>query len=132
MNQRRETFCEAYMVSGNATQAAKDAGYSDKTAYSTGQRLLKNVEVIQYISGRRDALQSERVAQLEEVREFWTDTMRSEEHKVTDRLKASELLGKTYGAFLDRVEMDVNAHLSKELQNLTTEELRRLAECVEQ
>jgi phage terminase small subunit len=29
----------------NATQAAKDAGYSEKTSYSQGQRLLKNVEV---------------------------------------------------------------------------------------
>ncbi|MGH8525139.1 MAG: terminase small subunit, partial [Gammaproteobacteria bacterium] len=29
----------------NATQAAVRAGYSRKTAYSQGQRLLKNVEV---------------------------------------------------------------------------------------
>lgn len=33
----------------NATQAAIRAGYSEKTAYSQGQRLLKNVEVAEAI-----------------------------------------------------------------------------------
>ena len=36
---------QAYMANGhNATQAAITAGYSAKTAYSQGQRLLKHVE----------------------------------------------------------------------------------------
>ncbi len=37
-------FCQEYLVDFNATQAAIRAGYSKKTAYSQGQRLLKNVE----------------------------------------------------------------------------------------
>jgi phage terminase small subunit len=44
-SQRRHAFVHAYMSNGqNATQAAISAGYSKKTAYSQGQRLLKNVE----------------------------------------------------------------------------------------
>ena len=44
-SQRRHVFVHAYMSNGqNATQAAIFAGYSEKTAYSQGQRLLKNVE----------------------------------------------------------------------------------------
>lgn len=49
-------FCEEYIVDLNATQAAIRAGYSKKTAYSQGQRLLKNVEVqkkIQQLYGKR-------------------------------------------------------------------------------
>ena len=42
---RYEQFSQAYMVTNIATQAAKDAKYSAKTAYSQGQRLLKHVEV---------------------------------------------------------------------------------------
>jgi len=38
------------LIDLNATQAAIRAGYSEKTAYSMGQRLLKNVEVAKAIS----------------------------------------------------------------------------------
>lgn len=38
-------FCQYYIVNLNATEAAKKAGYSDKTSYSHGQRLLKNDEI---------------------------------------------------------------------------------------
>jgi phage terminase small subunit len=42
---RRERFAIEYIKDLNATEAAKRAGYSPKTAYSQGSRLLKNVEV---------------------------------------------------------------------------------------
>jgi phage terminase small subunit len=42
-NQRR--FIKYYIETGNATESAKRAGYSAKTAYSIGQRLLKDVEI---------------------------------------------------------------------------------------
>jgi hypothetical protein len=43
---RRNVFVQAYIANGhNATQAAITAGYSTKTAYSQGQRLLKHVEI---------------------------------------------------------------------------------------
>jgi len=38
-------FCQEYIIDFNATQAVIRAGYSKKTAYSQGQRLLKNVEI---------------------------------------------------------------------------------------
>jgi len=42
---RQQKFIDAFCVSGNCTQAAKDAGFSEDTAYSIGSRLLKNVEI---------------------------------------------------------------------------------------
>lgn len=56
---RQSAFVEAYLVSMNATQAAKEAGYSAKTAYSAGERLLRNVEVVAAIDAAR-AERSER------------------------------------------------------------------------
>jgi len=54
---RRKAFAEAYIVNGNnATQAAITAGFSPKTAYSQGQRLLKNVELKQAIAVRSEAI----------------------------------------------------------------------------
>lgn len=42
---KQRRFVAEYLVDLNATQAAIRAGYSRKTAYSMGQRLLKHVEV---------------------------------------------------------------------------------------
>lgn len=50
---KQRLFIEAYISNGfNATQAAITAGYSEKTAYSQGSRLLKNVEVKNAIQQR--------------------------------------------------------------------------------
>lgn len=43
--EKKGRFVEEYPIDLNATQAAIRAGYSEKTAYSQGQRLLKDVEV---------------------------------------------------------------------------------------
>lgn len=48
---KQERFVGEYLIDLNATQAAIRAGYSEKTAYSMGQRLLKNVEVAETLSG---------------------------------------------------------------------------------
>jgi phage terminase small subunit len=44
VNNRQTVFVAEYLKDFNATQAAIRAGYSAKTAYSIGQRLLKDVE----------------------------------------------------------------------------------------
>lgn len=48
---KQQAFVDEYLIDRNATQAAIRAGYSAKTAYSQGQRLLKNVEVLAAVSG---------------------------------------------------------------------------------
>lgn len=45
LNEKQLRFCEEYIIDLNATQAAIRAGYSKKTAYSQGQRLLKHDEI---------------------------------------------------------------------------------------
>lgn len=55
---KQERFVAEYLIDLNATQAAIRAGYSARTAYSQGQRLLKHVEVAAAIA----ALQAKRVA----------------------------------------------------------------------
>ena len=52
MNKKQRVFVEEYLKDNNATQAAKRAGYSEKTAYSIGSRLLKDVEVSAEIQRR--------------------------------------------------------------------------------
>lgn len=50
LTEKQKRFVAEYLIDLNATQAAIRAGYSEKTAYSMGQRLLKNVEIQQAIA----------------------------------------------------------------------------------
>lgn len=61
MTPKQQRFVEEYLVDLNATQAAIRAGYSEKTAYSQGQRLLKNAEIQKSIADAQ-AARSEKVA----------------------------------------------------------------------
>ena len=58
MTDKQKRFINEYIVDLNATAAAKRAGYSEKTAYSIGQRLLKNVEVQEEIQQIQDKMQN--------------------------------------------------------------------------
>ena len=94
-------FVKAYC--GNATEAAIKAGYSKKTAYSQGQRLLKNVEVANAITCREKKSASVMIADRQERQSFWTTVLRDAEEDMKNRLKAAELLGRSEGDFLDRI-----------------------------
>lgn len=56
---RQAAFVDEYLLDLNATQAAIRAGYSEKTAYSQGERLLKDAEISAEID-RRKIKRSER------------------------------------------------------------------------
>lgn len=52
LNAKQQQFINHYLTGFNATQAALSAGYSEKTGYSQGARLLKNVEIAEAIAQR--------------------------------------------------------------------------------
>ena len=78
MNDKQKEFCEYYAECLNATEAAKKAGYSSKTAYSQGNRMLKNAEIVKYIKELQERAASIRIADITEVKETWTSLMRDE------------------------------------------------------
>ena len=100
MNERQKKFAEFFAADPNATEAAKAAGYSEKTARAQGARLLTNVDIQRYIRQLQESAEAGRVASMQEVKEYWTTTMNSTGEKTADRLKASELLARAAGAFL--------------------------------
>jgi phage terminase small subunit len=52
LNAKQKRFCEEYLTDFNATQAAKRAGYSQKTAYSIGEENLRKPEIKAFIDER--------------------------------------------------------------------------------
>lgn len=49
LSKRQQTFVAEYLTGLNAAEAARKAGYSEKTAESQGSRLLRNVKVAEAI-----------------------------------------------------------------------------------
>lgn len=66
---KQELFCRLYLIDFNATKAAKEAGYSEDTAYSIGWENLRKPEIQDRISelrkeiGGKFNITKERIAQ---------------------------------------------------------------------
>jgi phage terminase small subunit len=58
LNNRQRAFVEHYLRTWNASESARLAGYSVKTAYSIGHELLKKPEVVVEIERRLEELKA--------------------------------------------------------------------------
>lgn len=103
MNQRQRAFVDAYLKYGNAAEAARHAGYSDRSARSVGQRLLTNGDIKALIAARLDVAEAQRIADADEALAFLTSVMRGEvkdqfglDAALSDRIKAAQELLKRY------------------------------------
>lgn len=129
MTPRQRKFCDEYLISGNATDAAIKAGYSPKTAMQMGSENLRKPELKTYIETELEKLHSSKIADAEEVMKYLTSVMRGEtkateivtefigegvsearlmekDPSEKERLKAAELIGKRYGLFTDKVGVE--------------------------
>lgn len=77
MNLRREKFVREYLRTGNATKAAQRAGYSSRTAYSQGERLLKNAEVQQALDAIRKRANEKGLVDLIEAKRILSRIVRA-------------------------------------------------------
>ena len=105
LNERQKAFADYYIELGNATQAAIKAGYSEDSARSIGSENLTKPDIIAYIESRLAEIRAKRVADANEVIEFYTSVMRGEvkdqfglDASLSDRLKAGDALMKRYNA----------------------------------
>jgi phage terminase small subunit len=131
LTEKQKRFADYYIETGNATESYKRAGYSasnDNIAGVESHKLLKNPKVFQYIEERNKQLESDRIASMEEVKRFWTNTMRNEESDLKDRLKASEYIAKTNAAFIEKQQItgEMTQTINTDLSKLSVEELKQI------
>jgi phage terminase small subunit len=104
-------FVTEYIKSGNATQAAIAAGYSEKTAYSAGPRLLKNVDIQQYLNKTEQNLNMDLrtmfVEDAKEAFETMKNLMRNSGQDMVRYSAAKDLLDRAGYKAVDRVSADV-------------------------
>ncbi|MGP4061497.1 terminase small subunit [Halobacillus sp. H74] len=79
MTEKQKRFCEEYLIDLNATQSAIRAGYSKKTARQTANENLTKPYIKDYIDKRLEEIQNEKVADQQEVLQYYTSVLRGEE-----------------------------------------------------
>ena len=131
MTAKQQRFCDEYIISLNATQAAIKAGYAEKYAHTNANKLLQITTIKEYIAERMAEKDEELIATQDEVLRYLTAVMRGRSkssvlarqfdgsEKVIEkppdekeRTKAAELLGKRYGVFVEKIESDIDAELN--------------------
>lgn len=146
LTEKQKRFIDYYIETGNASEAARRAGYSKKTAGWIGQENLQKPVIKAAIDARLKELEDKRIAKADEVMQFLTSTLRGEvkEERVVvegtgdgrsdariitvqvsarDRLEAAKSLLKRYPMQLDAKEQKLR------LQKLEAE--TRAAELVD-
>lgn len=127
---KQKRFVDEYIISGNATDAAIKAGYSKRTAKSIGAENLTKPDIVNALREKEREIQSKKIAKQEEVLEYLTSILRGEETQQTligvgkgvqaitdielsaaDKIKAAELIGKRFGMWTDKVELESNSQV---------------------
>ena len=130
LTEKQKRFVDFYIQTGNASEAARLAGYNPKTAGRIGGENLKKLEIKNAINARLKEFESSRKADAKEILEYMTSVMRGEleeeaavgtgdgkfEPKVVtkhvgikERNKAAEMLAKVHGLFNEKTEVKVDA-----------------------
>ena len=117
MTYKQELFIQEYIKTGNTTNSAIKAGYSKRTAKSIGQRLLTFVDI--------KKIANNNIMTARERQEYLTKLINSDDVKVSDKLKALDILNKMTGEYTQKVE--VNGEIKTDpFKDLTTEELKKI------
>lgn len=100
---KQKKFALEFLISGNITDAAKKAGYSERSARQIGSLNLTKPNVVEYMNEVLNKAKSEEVATTEEVLEFLTSVMCGNVAEqfglnpaIADRTKAAQLLMKRF------------------------------------
>ena len=105
---KQRLFIEAYIgkANGNATEAARIAGYSgnDNVLGVTGLRLLRNHKIATLVEERIDKAVMTADEVLKELAELAKMKWNTKGFRASDKIKALELVGKYHSLFSCRVE----------------------------
>lgn len=102
---KQEKFALEFLKCGNQTQAAIEAGYSKKSARQAGTANMKNPSVIALIERLRKEMEDEKIADIREVLQFLTSTMRGE---VKDQFELDPALSDRINAAKELLKRDVD------------------------
>jgi phage terminase small subunit len=137
LNPKQKKFADEYIITADAEASMIAAGYSPHYAAQNASKVLNSPKVRQYIKERMLKLDKPTIARQEEVLEYLTAVMRGnfkdetlrgvgQGEQVVDklsvqskeRIRAAELLGKRYGMWTDKLELNGEVGLVKIVDDL--------------
>ena len=121
LNRREQTIMNYMKNGGNIKKAMIDAGYSETYADRNSKYLLGIIgDEIKKAQGN---IRNDNIKSIEEVQQWWSEVMDDKEESTKNRLKASELLVKSKGGFIEKMEVTAK---EDPFDKLKVEELRQL------
>ncbi len=144
MTEKQKLFCDEYLIDLNGTRAYRTIYKhvkNDNVAGVLANKLLKKDEITEYINKRLEEIHNENTADIQEVMEYLTSVMRgkSESNVLAlagdgyqeviakppdekERLKAAELLGKRFGMWTEKIDVNNEAEEKKQqsISNIET------------
>ena len=136
---KQKRFADEYIISGNATDAAKKAGYSEKTARKIASENLTKPDIQNYIKEKTRSFEKKKIMTLEEALARTSSIARREIQKgysklvdkvtgevikdveytftpsVEEAQKSLEHIIRCNGGFVDKLQADVDMELSLEV-----------------
>ena len=110
LTEKQKRFIDYYIETANATESAKRAGYSEKTAKNIGAENLTKLNF--FIQEKLQQLEDERIASANEVLQYFTAVMRGEEKdqfgleaSLKDRNFAAKCLAQRHGLLIEKKEL---------------------------
>lgn len=148
---KQQKFADEYIISGNASEAARKAGYSEKTARFIGAENLTKPNIRTYVNKKLEKLEASKYLSMDEALRLTAAIARGEPKAVqagvneetgepisrlvypsfNDQKGALEQFYRINGAFIDNKKVEVSGELNANpYDELTIEELKLLAkEC---
>lgn len=131
LTEKQKRFADEYIKSGNATESARLAGYSPKTANRIGSENLSKPDIKAYMSERLKELDSKRIMDAKEALELLTEIARGEMEEavfMTSGLGVEEVTKKAdINQRKDALKEILKRHpfaVDKEINELKREKLR--------
>lgn len=107
---------------GNMKQAMIDAGYSKTYADRNSKYLLGIIG--QEIKTQQKEIKSAKIKNITEIQEWWSGILDDPGEERGHQIKCSELLAKSQGGFVDKVQM--SGSVNNPFEGLSTDELKKL------
>jgi len=121
LNPRQLAFADEYIITGNATQSAIKAGYSEKYAITNASKLLQNTTIKSYIEQKIKEIQVNKHLSMEEALAITASIAKGEPQRFEvikrdiseysagfkERNQALEHYYKINAAFVDKQKVEV-------------------------
>lgn len=118
LTEKQKRFCEEYLVDLNATQSAIRAGYSIKTANRIASENLSKPDIQTYIRKLLDERSERTGVSGDKIIEELQKIAFAEDVVITgkEKLRALELLGKYFGLFIEKAQIETDNKLKITLE----------------